>query len=33
MAQFRLHDRFRWTRDAAGQEVLSNGWSVTRLNP
>ena len=30
---FRLHDRFRWTRDGAGQEVLSNGWSVTRLNP
>jgi pyridoxamine 5'-phosphate oxidase len=30
---FRLHDRFRWTRDGAGAEVLSNGWSVTRLNP
>lgn len=24
---FRLHDRFRWTRDAAG------GWDVQRLNP
>ena len=30
---FRLHDRFRWTRDGAGQEILTNGWSVTRLNP
>jgi pyridoxamine 5'-phosphate oxidase len=30
---FRLHDRFRWTRDGTGQEVLPNGWSVTRLNP
>ena len=30
---FRLHDRFRWTRDNAGHEVLQNGWSVTRLNP
>ena len=25
---FRLHDRFRWTREASGQ-----AWSVTRLNP
>jgi pyridoxamine 5'-phosphate oxidase len=30
---FRLHDRFRWTRDGAGQETLETGWSVTRLNP
>jgi pyridoxamine 5'-phosphate oxidase len=30
---FRLHDRFRWTRDGAGRETLPNGWSVTRLNP
>ncbi len=30
---FRLHDRFRWVRDGSGAEVLSNGWSVTRLNP
>lgn len=25
---FRLHDRFRWTRDVSG-----GGWSVARLNP
>jgi pyridoxamine 5'-phosphate oxidase len=25
---FRLHDRFRWRRDAPGEP-----WSVTRLNP
>lgn len=25
---FRLHDRFRWRRDAAG-----SAWSITRLNP
>ncbi|EAQ01153.1 pyridoxamine 5''-phosphate oxidase, putative [Pseudooceanicola batsensis HTCC2597] len=25
---FRLHDRFRWTRNGVG-----NAWSVTRLNP
>lgn len=25
---FRLHDRFRWTRDGSGHP-----WSVTRLNP
>jgi len=30
---FRLHDRFRWTRDGVGQEMMPNGWSVTRLNP
>lgn len=30
---FRLHDRFRWSRNGAGSEVLSNGWSVVRLNP
>lgn len=26
--EFRLHDRFRWTRPAA-----DGGWTVTRLNP
>ena len=30
---FRLHDRFRWRRDGDGEEHLSTGWSVTRLNP
>ena len=25
---FRLHDRFRWTKDAAGE-----GWAAQRLNP
>jgi pyridoxamine 5'-phosphate oxidase len=30
---FRLHDRFRWTRGGPGAEVLSNGWSISRLNP
>ena len=24
---FRLHDRFRWTRDGVGQEMMPNGWS------
>ena len=29
---FRLHDRFRWTRAAAGPSVAA-GWAVARLNP
>lgn len=27
--QFRLHDRFRWSRDGPGEET----WQVARLNP
>ena len=30
---FRLHDRFRWTRDDAGSGSASASWSITRLNP
>ncbi|MDO5643569.1 MAG: pyridoxine 5'-phosphate oxidase C-terminal domain-containing protein, partial [Paracoccus sp. (in: a-proteobacteria)] len=33
---FRLHDRFRWTRQAGpgeAHEILQNGWHITRLAP
>lgn len=32
---FRLHDRFRWTRDGEGEQVgsISGNWGVSRLDP